>query len=116
MKKIFLILAVITIFCSCENKDNELTSLAGTTWISDEDGGSIELRFGTSHVVLNFFDYLNDYEFEAEGTYTFDPPKVTVFMQGVFLGKSSPGIIKGDILSIELLAGDLGFLAEFKKQ
>ncbi len=97
MKKLILLmlLAGFAAFTSCKKDDNKGESLAGTSWYYSGYDEEFELEFTSATTVL-VYEWDGYREGEYTGTYTYDPPKVTVTANGTTL----TGSISGNSMSM----------------
>jgi hypothetical protein len=121
MNRPFLLLAAVGIafLTSCE-KEKEITSLDGTTWlerVESNDGSWSETRleFTSTHATITE-TFSNRGSDVFTGTYTFDPPDV-VIVGDVWVFEGVPftmpyemrheGTVKGRTMEIEIQAFDM---------
>jgi major membrane immunogen (membrane-anchored lipoprotein) len=101
MKKILfaLILILPFVFNSCsKDDDKDLSSLNGTTWEcllyeDSEDKSVLTLEFTKDKVIHTVFQYGE--ETKKTGTYTYNPPKLTMTIQDM----TKEGTIAGNKLT-----------------
>ncbi len=115
----------IAFFSSC-NDNMEIDSLAGTTWKSER---SVSDDGGWSQDVLTFTETEATYERNADhgsierpltGTYTYDAPQVTVWLENSTGNDASMqpnfGTVKRKTMTIRIMRGDVIWTVELKKQ
>ncbi len=127
MKK-FLSTVICLVFCaSC---DKELSSLEGTVWKyrggndANGDWNEIELVFSATHATITETYSWGGVE-TFTGTYTFDPPNVTIvgdvwISEGVTLQMPydmvHEGVIRGETMEIGIQAYDMIMITFLEKQ
>jgi hypothetical protein len=102
-------LSMAIISTSCNKEDEKNNDLVGTTWVYLEDAGSavvvMTLNFTTSeHFVFNANVIGDPYDIEItdqsfEGTYTYNPPTVTLTVSG----KAGTGTVSGNTLTLVMI-------------
>jgi hypothetical protein len=142
MKKLLLFLAVVGIafFASCEKpeipceygeepEDEKITSLEGTSWIGEslirgddklpvESNAKYELTFTLTSVTY-VYTYGESYSSTKTGSYSYDPPMITIDEGKPFFPTNlhGPGIVEGDTLTVGVfVTDDMVETIELKKQ
>jgi hypothetical protein len=122
MKRIslfFAAAAVMAFFVSCEKQDGD--SLTGTTWKSRNDSGIgawSELSFTSTHATYTFSTETG-FAWGYSGTYTYDPPTVTMTIasDGFLHGFKNIGTVRRKTMNIDMHhSDDIVLVTEFRKQ
>lgn len=115
-KTIFLFLVILTIMVSsCKKDDNNGSSnLTGTTWVANysNDGQNYvyTIKF-TSNTICSLSAVVTGVSISLTGTYTYEPPNVTLDFQG-----SEGGTLSGTINGKSMTLTDSGENLVFTKQ
>jgi len=115
-KAIFLFIVLLTVVISSCKKDSnsDPSNLAGSTWVShtsiDDQNYVYTIKF-TSNTVCSLSAVVTGVSISLTGTYTYEPPNVTLDFQG-----SEGGTLTGTINGKSMTLTDSGEDLVFTKQ